>query len=164
MDEKSYIRISFVWGLLAISVLVAFGGCAPLSHSIISLDGSGTENLASVAVLISDSRHPLLLHGLDGKSLDTVRVPSALRTWSFVVLPGRHLFWVSSVPYGHPLIPQFVRCYTIDVTLEPANHYILRYDATNEQALLLRQDAREPVAYGHLVDKPLVFERSCRWD
>lgn len=164
MDEKSCRKLSIVWGLPVILALVAFGGCAPLSHSIISLDGSGTESLASVAVLIYDSRYPLLLHGLDGKPLDTVRVPSALRTWSFVVSPGKHLLWVSSVPYGHPLIPQFIRCYTIDVTLEPANCYILLYDAANEQALLLRQGTREPVAYGHLADKPLVFERSCRWD
>jgi hypothetical protein len=164
IDKKSRRRLNLVRGLLVLSAMVVFGGCAPLTHKIISLDGASAENLDSVALLIPDTRYPLLLRGLDGHPLDTVRVPSALRTWSFVVSPGKHLLWVSSVPYGHPFIPQFIRCYTIDVTLEAAKRYILRYDATSEKALLLHQGDKEPLSYGCLVDKPLVFQRSCRWN
>lgn len=170
MDEKFHgkrFRVShfgIVWILSVLSVLAASGGCAPLSHSIVSLDGSSTESLASVAMLSADSSYPLLIRGVDGKPLDSVRVPNAFRDWSFVVMPGKHLLWLSSIPYGHPLLPQSIRCFTMDVTLEPGIHYIMRYEAANGKAVLLRWDTNDPVAHGQLVDKPWVFERGCRWN
>ena len=150
----------FIFPLLALGVL---GACAPLSYSIVSLDGSGTDNLSIVSRLRADVEHPLLVRGIDGHPVATVRVPSALRNWTFVVAPGKHLLWVSSAPYGHPLLPQFIRCYAIDVSLDPGAQYILRYDHANEQALLLRHGGTQAEATGRLVDKPLMLERNCRW-
>jgi len=146
--------------LLASVLLVS---CAPITHSIISLDGSSTEDLASVSILAIDSGHPLLLRGIDGQVLTTVHIPSVFCDWSFVVSPGIHLLWVSTIPYGHPLIPQFVRCYAIKVSLDPGVRYVLRYEPTLEQALLLRYGSDQPEATGRLVDKPLIFERNCLW-
>jgi hypothetical protein len=139
------------------------GSCAPLSHKVISIDGTSTENLATVSMLSVDLKHPLLLVGLDGELLQAVRFQSAFRTWSFVVSPGEHILWVSNVPYGLPLIPQRRRCYAMDVFLEPGSHYILREDPTDELVLLLPQGGSKPVASGRLVDNPLIFERDCRW-
>ena len=156
-------RSSVTRSVLPLLVLAVLNGCAPLSHSIISLDGSGTENLSTVSLLTIDYEHPLLLRGIDEKPVGIVRVPSAFRNWSFVVSPGKHLLWVSSMPYGHPLVPQFIRCFAIDVSLDPGSHYILRYDPTQELALLLRPDSTQPEATGRLVDKPLMLERNCRW-
>lgn len=149
-----------IFPLLALAVL---GACAPLSLSVISLDGSGTDNLSIVARLSADAGHPLILRGIDGHPIATVRVPSALRNWSFVVAPGKHLLWVSSVPYGHPLFPQFIRCYAIDASLDAGAQYILRFDPADEQALLLRHGSTQAEATGRLVDKPLMLERNCRW-
>lgn len=156
-------RSSVARTLLAWLASLVLGGCAPLSHSIVSLDGSDTGNLAAVALLSTDSDHPLLLRGVDGQPLGTVRVPNAFRSWSFVLAPGKHLLWVSSVPYGHPLLPQFIRCYAMDVSLEPGSHHVLQYEPTHEEALLRRQGGTQAVATGRLVDKPLMLERNCRW-
>ena len=129
-------RHVFDIGLLTLTAAILCG-CAPLTHSLISLDGSDTESLSAVSVLSLDSQYPLILRGLDGTLLPQVRVSSAFRTWSFVLSPGRHLLWASSVPYGLPLIPQFLRCYAIDVWLEPGSLYILRHDAPGSIVILI---------------------------
>jgi hypothetical protein len=128
------------------------------------LDGSPTETLAAVALLHIDFRSPLLLRGVDGNLLQGVRVPSAFRTWSYVVSPGPHLLWVTNVPFGHPLLPQFIRCFAIEVSLDAGAQYSLRYNPSREEALVLREETKEPIASGRLVDKPLMLERSCRWN
>jgi hypothetical protein len=151
------------WLFLPMLALAATGGCAALSQSIVSLDGSDTRNLASVSILTADPERPLLLRGIDRHLISPVRVPSAFRNWLFVVSPGKHVLWVTSVPYGNPLFPQFIRCYVFDVSLDPGSRYILRYDSAQEQTLLLRQGEATPEATGLLVDKPLMLERNCRW-
>ena len=145
-------------------VAAAISGCAPLSHSRISLDGSATDAPSAVATLELDPDHPLILRGLDATPIRPLRVPSALRTWSFSVKPGRHLLWASSVPYGLPLLPQSMRCYAIDVQLEAGAEYVLRHDADRRHALVVRRGAAAPEAIGRLVDEPSIMERSCRWD
>lgn len=146
--------------LLASAMLAA---CAPLTHSIVSLDGADTGDLAAVAVLDNDDRQPLLVRGIDGRPIDAIRVPSVFRDWSFVVKPGPHRLWLSGVPHGHPFVPQFIRCYAMDVVLAPGERYILRDDPWHDRALLLHPGSDQPAAVGALVDKPFVFERSCRW-
>ncbi len=146
--------------LLASTVLAA---CAPLTHSIIALDGADTGNLAAVAVFDNDDQQPLLVRGIDGRPIDAIRVPSVFRDWSFVVTPGSHRLWLSSVPHGHPFLPQFIRCYAMEVALAPGERYILRDDPEHDLALLLRPGTPQPAAVGTLVDKPFVFERACRW-
>lgn len=146
--------------LLASAALAA---CAPLTHSLVALDGADTGNLAAVAVLDNDERQPLLVRGIDGQPIDAIRVPTVFRDWSFVVAPGPHRLWLSSVPYGHPFVPQFIRCYAMEVSLTPGGRYILRHDVEHERALLLRPGKTQPEAVGHLVDKPFMIERSCRW-
>ena len=154
---------SFIRALLFLAMPVMFGGCASLTHSIVSLDGTSTDNPALVSVLVYDPANPLILHAIDGKPLP-VRVPTAFRDWSFVVSPGRHVLWVSGLPFPHPLIPQHRTCYSFDVVLEAGATYILKEDYAKEQAFLILQDRREPAATGRLVDRPWVFERDCRWE
>lgn len=146
--------------LLASAVLAA---CAPLIHSLVALDGADAGNLAAVAVLDNDDWQPLLVRGIDGRPIDAIRVPSVFRDWSFVVTPGPHRLWLSSVPHGHPFVPQFIRCYAMEVVLAPGERYILRDDPWHDRALLLRPGKDQPAAVGALVDKPFVFERACRW-
>jgi hypothetical protein len=146
--------------LLASAVLTA---CAPLTHSIVALDGADTGNLAAVAMLDNDEWQPLLVRGIDGHPIDAIRVPSLFRDWSFVVTPGSHRLWLSSVPHGHPFVPQTIRCYAMEVVLAPGERYILRDDPWHDRALLLRPGNDQPAAVGALVDKPFVFERACRW-
>ena len=153
--------LASLWAAMAAA---ATSGCAPLSHSLVSLDGSATGAPSAVATLTLDPDNPLILRGLDGAPIRPVRVPSALRTWSFVVKPGKHLLWASSVPYGLPLLPQSMRCYAIDVRLEAGTEYVLRHDADRRHALVVRRGAAAPEATGRLVDEPSIMERSCRWD
>lgn len=137
--------------------------CAPLTHSLVALDGADAGNLAAVAVVDNDAAQPLLVRGIDGQPIDAIRIPSVFRDWSFVVTPGPHRLWLSSVPHGHPFVPQFIRCYAMEVVLAPGERYILRDDPWHDRALLLRPGNDQPAAVGTLVDKPFVFERACRW-
>jgi hypothetical protein len=148
---------------MAIAVLpLVLAGCAPMTHSMISLDESGSGDLSTASILTIDFDSPVVLRGVDNRLLP-VRVPSAFRDWSFVISPGKHLLWVSSVPYPHPLFPQRIRCFVLDVSLDPGIRYILRYDLGNELALIFRQGGTQPEATGRLVDKPLVFDQECKW-
>jgi hypothetical protein len=146
--------------LLASAVLAA---CAPLTHSLVALDGADTGNLATVSLLDNDASQPLLVRGIDSHPIDAIRIPSVFRDWSFVVKPGPHRLWLSSVPHGHPFVLQSIRCYAMEVVLAPGARYILRDDPWHERALLLRPGNDQPAAVGTLVDKPFVFERACRW-
>lgn len=146
--------------LLASAALAA---CAPLTHSLVSLDGADTSDFAAVSLLDNDASQPLLVRGIDGQPIDAIRVPTVFRDWSFVVAPGMHRLWLSSVPYGHPFVPLFIRCYAMEVSLTPGGRYILRHDVEHDRALLLRPGNDQPAAVGTLVDKPFVFERACRW-
>jgi hypothetical protein len=148
---------------MAVAVLLlALSNCAPMTHAMIALDASASDDLSTVSVFAIDFDSPVLLRGIDNRSLP-VRVPSAFRDWSFVVSPGKHLLWVSTMPYPNPLFPQRINCFVLDVSLEPGIRYILRYDPKNELALMFCQSGTKPVALGRLVDRPLVFERECKW-
>jgi hypothetical protein len=156
--KKQALALSLT-ALLAAAVLPS---CAPLTQSIISLDGSGDADPAA-ARLHTDANHPLLLHGLDGRPVDFIRVPSALRVWTYVVAPGRHRLWLTSMPFGHPLLPQRIRCYVIDASLEAGVGYVLREDPASKQAQVVRYDTGETVALGHPADQPPVQMRGCQW-
>lgn len=149
--------------LLLLLVSIALSSCAPLSHKVISLNGTGTENPVNSPIIDVDLTHPLLLVGLDGNQLSSVEFQSQFRTYSFIISPGKHVLWLSNVPYGLPLIPQRLRCYSMDVILEPSSKYILKEAPMEKIALLLPQSGGVPVASGRLIDNPLVFERRCRW-
>ena len=158
-------RATCVLALMLLTLPQVLTGCAHLSSpSLISLDGSPIDELSQVARVSLDSRHPLLLQGLDGHPLATTRFPNILAAEVFVLGGGRHTLWVSSVPYGHPLLPQRISCYQIDVALDRGAAYVLVEDRGQSQALVLRDDTGEPVASGRLVDRPWVFARTCRWE
>jgi hypothetical protein len=137
--------------------------CAPISHSLISLDGSDTNDLSHASVLLDSTKRPLLLRGLDGKPLSKVRIPNVMQDYSYVLSAGKHVLWVSSIPYGQPLIPQYLRCYVIDVTFEHNTRYILEEHQDHEQAVVLHENTKQEIAVGRLVDKAPVFQRNCRW-
>lgn len=149
--------------LLLSLTIVVIGGCASLSHKIVSLDGSSVDSPDKIATIDVETRNPLLIHGLDGELLTPVKLQSAFRTWSFVVSPGHHVLWLSSTPYGHPLVPQRHRCYSMEVFLSPGGKYVLSELPGQKRALLLPQAGGSPIAIGKLVDNPWVFERGCRW-
>ena len=145
---------------LVAAVLVS---CAPLSHRVVPLQGADTANPAGIAIISVDPDYPLLLEGLDGKRLAKLNFQSPLRSYSYTAPPGAHVLWLSSVPYGAPLLPQRLRCYEMHVRLEPGTHYVLREAPARKMALLLRRRGRDSVAYGRRVDNPLIFHRNCRW-
>lgn len=144
--------------------MLLLAGCAPLTESVVALDGASPGDPASVATLAIDPAHPLLLRGVDGQAVTTSQVPNALRSWSFLLPPGSHRLWLSTVPYGHPLLPQKIGCYVIDARLDAGLRYVLRYDPGAESALLVREGSADPAVGGRLVDRPFVFERACRFE
>jgi hypothetical protein len=140
------------------------GGCTHGSRSLIAIDGSSTNDISVVAQITEDRNHPLLLRGLDGVSLGSMRVPNLLfGEYSYVVKSGRHVFWLKSMPYGHPFIPQRIRCYTMQADLEKGTRYLLREEADVKRALLLKEETGETLSMGELVDEPWVFLRECKW-
>lgn len=138
-------------------------GCAPLSSSIVSLDGADARDPSAVATIGIDGWRPLIVRGVDGRLVRGLCLESALRSCTFVAAPGRHTLWVTSTPAGIPLIVQSIRCYAIEVVLAAGSRYTLRDDPERATAVVLVQGSTEPVAVGRLVDQPLVIGRGCRW-
>ena len=152
------------WRQLRFLLVSCFlAGCAHVPESRVSLDGSQITDLTKVALIEEDKSHPALLRGLDGVELDSMRIPNAFGQYVYVVSAGRHALWVTDMPYGHPLIPQRRRCYTIRADLSKGVRYRLKEDANMKKALLVRTDTGETVSTGELVDEPWVFSRPCKW-
>lgn len=143
--------------------VISIGGCAPLSHSVVPLDVPMTDDTTQVAVLSDRSRHPLLLRGVDHRPVSAIRLPNAFRDTIYLLSPGPHVLWVSSVPYGHPLLPQTVRCYVLRAHFERGARYVLEEDPDNERVRMLHEGSDLPAASGQRVDKAPVFLRDCRW-
>jgi hypothetical protein len=161
ITEASVMRIWWKFMFLLVASLLT--GCAHVQVSLISLDGSQTTDLNKVALIIEDQNHPALLHGVDGVPLKTMRIPSAFEKYAYVLSGGRYVFWLAGMPYPHPLIPQRRRCYTMKVELIKGVRYLLKEEVGTKKALLMREDTRETVSIGNLVDEPWVFLRGCKW-
>jgi hypothetical protein len=144
-------------------VTMGLSACAHMPQSLIALDGAPVDDLSQVAQVSEHSDHPLLLRGLDQVPLDTLRVPGGLSEYVYVLKAGRHTLWVMSMPYGHPLMPQKIRCYVIEVVLAAGTRYRLLEDTGRQMAGVLSDATGEGVAWGRLVDEPWVFSGSCRW-
>jgi hypothetical protein len=150
-------------GVAKLSLVVLFGGCAALSHSAISIDGANPDTTASISQVSINTERPILLRGVDEKLLPGVHVSSKLRSITYAIPPGSHVFWLSSAPYGLPLIPQYLRCYVMHVTLSAGSSYELRFDAKKDTPVLFHTETPEIEVHGQLVDKPLILERGCQW-
>lgn len=138
-------------------------GCGHISESLIPLDGSPVNDLSQVAQIVEDAAYPALLRGVDGIPLKSVRVSNDFYRYAYIIKPGHHVFWLMNAPYGHPLVPQKIRCYVMQATLMQGTRYRLKEDTDKKLALLLKDEAGEVVSIGELVDEPWVFSRSCRW-
>lgn len=153
-----------VWYKSKFMFLTIFlAGCTFGSRSLISIDGSQTIDLTQVALIMEDSNYPMLLRGLDGIPLESIRVPSVFKKYAYVISPGPHIFWLKNIPYPHPAVPQRIRCFTMHVELQKGERYFLKEERGNKQALLIREDTGEIVSTGELVDQPYIFQRDCDW-
>lgn len=144
-------------------VACQLAGCAHIPESHIPLGGAPDNDLTQVAQIVEDPEHPLLLRGLDGVALRSLRVPSAFTNYAYLVRPGRHVLWVVNAPYGYPIFPQKLRCYVVHAELAQGTRYRLKEDSRAKRALLLKDDTGAAVSAGELVDEPWVFARDCRW-
>lgn len=138
--------------------------CAHAPMSLVSLDGSQTSDLSRVSAVMEDQHHPVLLRGLDGVAVKSMRVPSALGEYAYVMSAGTHVLWTKSVAYPHPLIPQRIRCYILRVELVQGGWYLLKEDVKAKRAFLAIAATGEVVSTGELVDEPWVFMKDCKWD
>lgn len=144
--------------------LVAFvAACSALSQSVVSVDGANAEWTDLVARIAVDTERPVLIRAVDEKNISSVQLSSRLRSFTYALHPGRHVLWVSSAPYGLPLVPQRLKCYIINATLTAGALYLLRFDATRQTPVLSQPAGSESEATGILVDEPFIHERSCRW-
>lgn len=142
---------------------VVAAGCAALSQSVISVDGASPEHPDSTVRIAVDTDNPVLLRAVDEKPLSGVQVSSRLRAYTYVLAPGTHVLWVSSAPYGLPLVPQRLGCYVIDAELAAGSSYLLHFDTARQAPVLTHSAGTAPEAAGRLVDEPLVIERACKW-
>ena len=148
----------------ALSLVAAFfTGCVALTESVQSIDGADPDAPGSVARIAVDTGHPVLLRAVDGKFLSSVQLSSKLRSFAYVLHPGTHVLWVSSAPYGLPLVPQHIQCFVLHARLSPGSSYTLRFDVAAQVPVLAHAANAEPDAVGSLVDEPLILERGCRW-
>jgi hypothetical protein len=138
-------------------------GCAALSQSVISVGGANAEDRASVARIAVDTDRPVILRAVDEKFLPGVHVSSRLRSFTYALLPGNHVLWVSDTPAGIPFIPQRLKCYIMHITLSAGADYDLRFDTASQKPVLRHTAGSEPAVEGILVDEPLVIERGCKW-
>ena len=147
------------------ALLVACAGLGGCAHapSLIPLNDAPLDDPARVARLNEGTKNPLLLRGVDGQPLKTLRVPASWEGYDYVLQAGSRTLWLKSMPYGYPPIPQHIRCYVIEVKLAGGVRYRLQEDPGQRRALLLRADTGEQVAGGPLVDEPWAFSRDCRW-
>jgi len=106
---------------------------------------------------MEDQHHPVLLRGLDGVPIKSMRGTSAFGEHAYVMRAGTHVFWAKSVAYPHPLIPQRIRCYVLHVELVQGGRYLLMEDVEAKKALLVITATGEAVSIGKLVDEPWVF-------
>src|SRR3569623_1422067 len=143
--------------------VISIGGSATISHSVVPHDLHITDNTTQVAVLSDHTRHPVLLRCVDQKPVSAIRIPNAFRVTIYLLSPGLHVLWVSSVPYGHPLLHQTVRCYVLIAHFERGARYVLEEDPDNEHVRMLREGSAVPGASSQEVDKAPVFLRDCRW-
>lgn len=148
--------------LLLLTMLIA--SCAHTPMSLVSLDGSQTNDLSRVSLITEDHDNPALLRGVDGTPLKSLRIPSALGEYAYVMSAGNHVLWVKGTPYPHPLIPQRIRCYVLHVALVPGGRYVLREDVAAKKAFLVRTETGEIESTGGMVDEPWVFARDCKWN
>jgi hypothetical protein len=144
-----------------LAALVA--GCAALSQSVVSVGGARAEDRASVARIAVDTERPVLLRAVDEKPLASVQVSSRLRSFTYVLLAGNHVLWLSDTPYGIPIVPQRLKCYVMQTMLSAGADYELRFDPALQKPVLRHVANREPSVEGILVDEPLVLERGCKW-
>ncbi len=149
---------------LALGAIVLWlSACTHLPRTLVAVDDAPVDNLADVAQLVEDDDDPLLLRGFDGAALPSLRVPSLLNRYAYVVRAGHHALWVVGTAYPHPLIPQRLHCYVIEAKFAAGARYRLWEDVATRSALLLNDDTGTPVATGRLVDEPWVFLRGCHW-
>ena len=161
MSERHAARcLHFAALVFAVSGL---GGCAHAPPTLIAVNDAPLDDTARVARLNENAPHPLLLRGVDHQPLASLRTPAGWKDYDYVLTAGRHTLWLKSMPYGHPLLPQRIRCYVIDVELLGGMRYRVQEDPGHTQALLLRTDTGEQLASGPLVDAPWMFSRQCRW-
>ncbi len=153
--------IQLKWTMVFVALWVI--GCAHGPRSFVPIGGAPSDAPSQVAQIVEDEDYPALLRGLDGEMLHSMRVPSDIWKYAYLLQPGPHLLWVMNMPYGHPLIPQRIRCYVIRAELEPGVCYRLVEDPRAQRALLLKEGTQETVASGPMVDHPWVFLRGCRW-
>lgn len=149
----------------AVLVLIVWflGGCAVSSPSLIPIDGAPAHDLSLVAGLREDFAQTLLLRGLD-RMPTSMHLPGPGSSQAiYLIKPGRHMLWAKNVSYGPPMIPQKIRCYVIEAELLAGVLYYLEEDAGGKNARLLRDDSRQVVASGPLVDEPWIFASDCRW-
>lgn len=153
-----------IWyGSLLVPAASLLIGCAHVPETPIPLDGSPVNDLSQVAQIVEDADAPTLLRGVDGIPLKSIRVSNDFYHYAYLIKPGRHVFWLMSAPYGHPFLPQRIRCYVMQTELVQGARYRLKEDRGSKLALLLTDDTGKRVSTGQLVDEPWVFSRSCRW-
>lgn len=158
--HRIFVRSRSVLTLL-LAVLAA--GCAALSQSVISVDGASPEHPDSTARIAIDTENPVLLRAVDEKYLSGIQVSSRLRSYTYVLRQGTHVLWVTSAPYGLPLVPQRLGCYVIDAEFSAGSSYLLRFDGARRAPVLTHSAGAAPEVAGLLVDEPFVLERGCNW-
>ena len=146
--------------LIPLSVAFALAACSALVQSVVSIDGAEASSSSPISRVLVDEVHPVILHAVDEKPLPSLQVSNKLRSVTYLFRPGQHELWVSSAPYGLPLVPQRIKCFIINATLSASAEYHLAFDASKGVPILSSESTS---VEGALVDQPLVIERGCKW-
>lgn len=156
-----------VWRTAAtLSLCLLLSGCS-LFKTTISVDGASPEDTARVSIIAISPRHPLFLRAVDGKPLPLTHVPDSVMPLRYILHPGAHVFWLTSVPsviYPFPPLPQHLSCFVLGATLSAGSSYALRLDPEKDVPVLSHAVEAEPEIEGQLVDRPFLPARGCRWN
>lgn len=142
--------------------VLASTGCGTLSDAQIRLGDVDLTPTSDLVVVAIDPDRPAVLRAVDGSLLAEGHVSSRLRALSYVIAPGEHELWLTSAPYGQPLLPQRLKCYVLKASLKAGGRYRLAFDP-DRQAPALEAVGTGVQVLGILVDAPFIFERGCTW-
>ncbi|MDR1311266.1 MAG: hypothetical protein LBK01_05245 [Burkholderiaceae bacterium] len=103
----------------------------------------------------------LFFRGLDDRMLNSLELPNPYSDYVYVIYPGRHRLFGMNIQSGHILMPEDLRCYSMEVNLDAGVEYVIDEVKDKEEAILRRQDNGQVVARGKKYEQKDAYTGPC---
>ncbi len=126
----------------------------------LAINGAPLHEPSKTAILQEGS---LFFRGLDGKHLDLSDTPNPYDNVVYVVTAGKHVINAMNIQGGHVVIPENLRCYRIEVDLQPGMEYMMAEDKDLQIAYLKRKDTGVRIATAKPFETQAAYSGGCNW-